>query len=137
MMRGPWFGCLLPGLLIGGAALRAASVDPSTLDGKVLFGYQGWFNCPNDGSPRPTWSSWARSVPAAGTLTIDMYPDLRELDADELCEVPGMTIGGKPAYVYSAWNRKTVLRHFRWMEEYGLDGVGVPASRGRLSRPLL
>jgi len=34
-----------------------------------------------------------------------------------------MTISGKPAYVYSAWNRKTVLRHFRWMKEYGLDGV--------------
>ena len=36
-----------------------------------------------------------------------------------------MTIGGKPAYLFSAWNRKTVLRHFRWMKEYGLDGVLV------------
>lgn len=100
-------------------------VDSSTLRGKVLLGYQGWFNCPGDGSPANNWRSWARGVPGAETLTIDMYPDLSELDADERCAVPGMTIAGKQAYLYSAWNKKTVLRHFRWMKEYGLDGVLV------------
>jgi hypothetical protein len=52
-----------------------------------------------------------------------MYPDLSELDADERCVTPGLTVGGKPAALYSAWNPKTVDRHFRWMKEYGLDGV--------------
>ena len=52
-----------------------------------------------------------------------MYPDLRELDADERCAVPGMTIGGQPAYLFSSRNQKTVSRHFRWMQQYGLDGV--------------
>jgi hypothetical protein len=97
--------------------------DPSTLHGKVLLGYQGWFSCPGDGSPANNWRSWARGVPAPATLTIDMYPDLRELDPDERCPVPEMTIGGAPAYLYSAWNRKTVERHFLWMKQYGLDGV--------------
>jgi hypothetical protein len=99
--------------------------DPSTLDRKVLLGYQGWFNCAGDGAPENNWRSWARGVPAPETLTVDMYPDLSELEPDELCPVPGMTIGGKPASLYSAWNRKTVVRHFRWMKEYGLDGVLV------------
>jgi hypothetical protein len=107
------------------AVFAADRVDSSTLIGKVLLGYQGWFNCPGDGSPRNSWRSWARGVPAANTLTVDLYPDLRELDPDERCAVPGMTIGANPAYLYSAWNRKTVLRHFRWMKEYGLDGVLV------------
>jgi hypothetical protein len=112
--------------LAASATTRAADqVDATTLDGKVLLGYQGWFNCPGDGSPQNNWRSWSRGAPAADTLTIDLYPDLRELDADERCAVPGMTIGGKPAYFYSAWNRKTVLRHFQWMKEYGLDGVLV------------
>src|SRR5207248_2188067 len=75
-------------------------VDSSTLDGKVLFGYQGWFGCPDDALQEKNWSHWARGTPAADTLVIDMYPDLRELDADERCAVPGMTIGGKPAYLY-------------------------------------
>jgi hypothetical protein len=115
--------------------VNAASdrVDPSTLNGKVLLGYQGWFNCPGDGSPHNNWRSWAHGVPAADTLTIDLYPDLTELDPDERCTVSGMTIAGKPAYLYSAWNRKTVLRHFRWMKEYGLDGVLVQRFVGTIA----
>jgi hypothetical protein len=113
-------------LLLWCVESRAAdAVNPSTLRGKVLLGYQGWFNCPGDGSPGNNWRTWARGTPAPDTLTIDMYPDLSEFDRDELCEVPGMTIGGKPAYLFSAWNPKTVNRHFRWMKEYGLDGVLV------------
>jgi hypothetical protein len=115
---------LVATLFCGGGS-AADKVDSSKLTGKVLLGYQGWFNCPGDGAPDNNWRTWARGVPAPDTLTIDMYPDLGEFDRDELCEVPGMTIGGKPAYLFSAWNRKTVSRHFRWMKEYGLDGVLV------------
>jgi hypothetical protein len=104
------------------AAQAAGSVDASTLDNKVLIGYQGWFQCPGDGT---NWSHWSRGVPAAETLTIDLYPDLRELDSDEHCEIPGMTIEEKPAYLFSSRNPKTVSRHFRWMKEYRLDGVLV------------
>jgi hypothetical protein len=106
------------------AAVRAAgAVDPSTLDNKVLIGYQGWFTCPEDGSGR--WTHWSRGAPTPETLTVELYPDLRELDADERCAVPGMTIGGQPAYLFSSRNQKTVSRHFRWMQQYGLDGVLV------------
>jgi hypothetical protein len=113
-------------LALSCAVLRGADkVDASTLNNKVLLGYQGWFNCPGDGSPHNNWRSWSRGVPAADTLTIDLYPDLRELDADERCAVPGMTIDGKPAYLFSAWRPKTVRRHFEWMKQYGLDGVLV------------
>jgi len=54
-----------------------------------------------------------------------MYPDLREFDRRDLCVVPGMTLGSAPAYLYSAQNPKIVSAHFRWMKEYGLDGVLV------------
>jgi hypothetical protein len=39
----------------------------------------------------------------------------------------------KAACIYSAWNRKTVLRHFRWMQEYGLDGVLVQRFVSRIA----
>jgi hypothetical protein len=62
------------------SCLRAAgSVDPFTLSGKVLLGYQDWFNCPGDGAADNNWRSWARGVPAADRLTVDLHPDLREL----------------------------------------------------------
>jgi len=102
-------------------AVRAA--DPSTLDGKVLLGYQGWFTCASDDSKR--WTHWSRGAPTPETLTVDVYPDVSELEPDERCEIPGMTVAGKPAYLFSSRNPKTVLRHFRWMQQYGLDGVLV------------
>ena len=49
-------------LLAAGALLAAApgDPDPKTLDKKVLFGYQGWFNCAGDGAPENNWRSWSR-----------------------------------------------------------------------------
>ena len=119
-------------LLLCAAALRAADPDPSTLENKVLIGYQGWFTCPSDGSGR--WTHWSRGVPTPATLTVDLYPDVTELDADERCEIPGMTIAGKPAYLFSSRNPKTVARHFRWMKQYGLDGVLVQRFVGEIPR---
>jgi enterochelin esterase-like enzyme len=103
-------------------------VDNSTLEGKVLFGYQGWFDCGSN------WSHWSRGVPAPDTLVIDMYPDLKEFDPADLCAVPGMTIAGKPAYLFSSRNPRVVARHFRWMEEYGLDGALVQRFIGETAR---
>jgi len=114
------------------ATASATAVDSTSLDGKVLIGYQGWFTCPNDGSQR--WTHWSRGVPSAETLTVDLYPDLRELAADERCEVPGMSVDGKPAFLFSSRNQKTVSRHFRWMREYGLDGVLLQRFVGTIAR---
>ena len=118
------------------AASAAQAVDFTTLDGKVLLGYQGWFNCPGDGDANRGWRSWAKGTPSANTLTVDMYPDLTEFDRADLYPLPGFTIRGQQAFIYSAMNPKVVARHFQWMKDYGLDGVliqrfvvGIPARR--------
>ena len=36
-------------------------VNASTLSGKVMCGYQGWFNCEGDGADL-NWVHWAASV---------------------------------------------------------------------------
>lgn len=124
---------IVPILLLCSTSLFAADVvDPSTLNHKVLVGYQGWFTCPSDGSGR--WTHWSRGVPTADSLTIELYPDVSELDPDERCEIPGMTISGKPAYLFSSRNPKTVSRHFRWIKQYGLDGVLVQRFVGEIRR---
>ncbi len=112
--------------------LCGADVDPSTLNNKVLIGYQGWFTCPSDGSGR--WTHWSRGVPTPDTLTVELFPETSELDPDERCEIPGMTIDGKPAYLFSSRNPKTVSRHFQWMKQYGLDGVLVQRFVGEIRR---
>jgi hypothetical protein len=104
--------------------LRNAPVDASTLSNKLMFGYQAWFACTNDGSPPNRWVHWFRSqTPVATNATFDFWPDVSELDSDELFST-GMTLpGGAPARLYGAYKSKTVLRHFRWMHDYGIDGV--------------
>ena len=102
----------------------APEVDASTMTGKLLMGYQGWFACPGDGSPSSRWIHWFRSQnPVATNATVDFWPDVSELDADELFATSMTYSNGSPAKLYSAYNAKTVLRHFKWMRDNHLDGV--------------
>src|SRR6476620_11117497 len=66
-------------------AAAASGIDPTTLDGKLMFGYQGWFGCPGDGSPLDTWEHWFRrgGAPTASTLRVDLWPDVSELSESE------------------------------------------------------
>jgi len=106
--------------------IHAQAVDTSTLTGKVLLGYQGWFRCPGGGTSGTNWSHWTRSgAPTEASISIDMYPDMREFEPGEACAIPNMTVGAGPAYLFSSGNSKTVARHFKWMQHYGLDGVLV------------
>jgi hypothetical protein len=105
--------------------------DASTLAGKVLLGYQGWFDCPWGGAG--AWHAWSRGTPSPDTLTVDMYPELSEFAPADLCLLPGFTLAGRPAYLYSARSSNVVARHFRWMQEYGLDGVLVQRFVGTIA----
>jgi hypothetical protein len=72
-------------------------------------------------------------APSADSLTIGLYPDLGELDSDERFAVPGMTIGPQSGVHLLGVESKTVLRHFRWMQEYGLDGALVQRFMSRIA----
>jgi hypothetical protein len=110
------------------AALRyfalALTVDRSTMTGKLLMGYQGWFACPADGSANNKWVHWfGNNTPDAANAQFDFWPDTSELDADELFATSLTYSNGSPAKLYSAYKQKTVVRHFKWMQENHLDGV--------------
>ena len=101
----------------------AKGIDSSTLKGKVVTGYQGWFNCPGDGSGLG-WVHWAQDEFApGGNITVDAWPDVSEYDDDELYDTGFKHADGSVAKVFSSHNRKTVLRHFKWMADYGIDGA--------------
>ena len=104
-----------------------AGVDPTTLTGKVMTGYQGWFNCEGDGAGLG-WTHWARNrhkTFGPGNVTVDFWPDVSEYDDDELYTTAFTYADGTPARTFSSHNRKTVVRHFQWMAEYGIDGAFV------------
>jgi len=112
----------------------APEVDASTMTGKLLMGYQGWFGCPGDSSANSGWIHWFRSQnPVATNATVDFWPDVSELDPDELFTTSMTYPGGAPAKLYSAYNSKTVLRHFKWMRDNHLDGVFLQRFSGGLS----
>ncbi|TWU21827.1 sulfatase-like hydrolase/transferase [Bythopirellula polymerisocia] len=107
------------------SSVASQEADRSTLTGKVMCGYQGWFNCEGDGA-QLGWKHWARNrkqLFAPGNVTVDLWPDLSEFDPDELYDTGFTNTDGSIAKVFSSNNRKTVLRHFRWMQDYGIDGV--------------
>jgi len=104
-----------------------SGVDPSTLTGKVMTGYQGWFNCAGDGA-HLGWTHWARDRKKTfgpGNITVDLWPDVSEYDDDELYTTAFTHEDGTLARTFSSHNRKTVIRHFKWMADYGIDGAFV------------
>jgi hypothetical protein len=107
-------------------------VDATTLTGKVICGYQGWFRTAGD----PSGAGWVHYV--AGNfndVTVEMWPDLLEYNHEEKYPVPGWTFtDGKQSYLFSSANKASVLRHFQWMETYGIDGVAVQRFGAGLSK---
>ena len=103
----------------------AAIIDPTTVRGRVMCGYQGWFRCPSDPA-NLGWIHWSRqsSRLAPETLSFEMWPDLADYSASERYPAPGFTYpAGQPAELFSSDNPRTVLRHFEWMRDYGIDGA--------------
>jgi len=113
-----------------------SDIDATTLDGKVLCGYQGWFNTPCDGESFG-FGHWGSGLEEpGGRFSVDMWPDTSECEANDTCEVPGLKMpDGSAARLYSAYRKGPVLLHCRWMRQYGIDGVFVSRFVGESTNP--
>jgi hypothetical protein len=101
----------------------AAAGGDYSLIGKIMCGYQGWFNCPSDGTTRG-WIHWGSSTTSftPSNCTVDMWPDMTEMTTGEKF-LASSFYDGKDRYVFSSHNLTTVRRHFQWMQQNGIDGV--------------
>ncbi|MFM7244610.1 MAG: glycoside hydrolase family 71/99-like protein [Planctomycetaceae bacterium] len=99
----------------------AAATHRDGLEGRVLCGYQGWFAAEGDGG-RVGWRHWCDG--RNGRVTVDLLPDVSELPPDERFT---LRVGrdGPAVEVFSSARMAAVRMHFRWMREYGIDGVFV------------
>jgi len=84
--------------------------------GLMMAGYQGWFRAQGDGTNarRYAYGDEQRSG-------IDMWPDVSEYEKSY--ETPWKLADGKPARFFSSHDKSTVDLHFKWMQQYGVDGV--------------
>ncbi|CAL1517941.1 glycoside hydrolase family 71/99-like protein [Chitinophaga sp. MM2321] len=84
--------------------------------GLVMAGYQGWFRAEGDGtsSRRHVYGDETRSG-------IDAWPDVSEYE--QTYATPFLLKDGSQARFFSSHDKSTVDLHFKWMQEYGVDGV--------------
>ena len=103
-----------------------------TYRGLVMAGYQGWHGTPGDGCPHNPAEGWPHYASVAqqpfvfepGVLrnNIDFWPDVSEYEMTYAAT--GFTSpDGTTTRLYSSYDASTVSLHFKWMKQYGIDGV--------------
>ena len=108
-----------------------AVVPNQTMTGKVMTGYQGWFNAPGDGAG----FDWRHFGDTPGNVDFEMWPDMTELGPGERFPTHFKHKDGQVAELFSSYKEATVLRHFKWMRDYGLDGVFLQRFASQLRDP--
>jgi hypothetical protein len=87
-----------------------ATLYPS-YKGLIMAGYQGWFRVSENGTMYPDETK----------VRIDMWPDVSEY---EKTYPTGLKLAdGSVARFFSSTDKSTIDLHFKWMKDYGLDGI--------------
>jgi hypothetical protein len=87
-----------------------------TFHGRIMAGYQGWFRAAGDGS-----SAQRYAYGDENRSSMDMWPDLSEYT--KTYPTSFTTADGKKAHFFSSLDNSTTDLHFKWMQQYGVDGV--------------
>ena len=85
-------------------------------NGLVMAGYQGWFRAAGDGSSAKHYAYGDENQ-----SSIDLWPDVTEYA--KTYETPFDQTDGKKARFFSSLDQTTIDLHFKWMQDYGVDGV--------------
>lgn len=112
------------GISTYGAASRHSSetMYPS-FKGLIMAGYQGWFRGPTDGTNQGFGHYGTGKAFDETHCTIDAWPDVEEYP--NKYKTSFIHKDGKPAYVFSSVDKSTTDLHFKWMKDYGVDGVFI------------
>lgn len=89
----------------------------------VMAGYQGWFAANGDQSERG-WYHYQNGNCGGffpGCCAIDFWPDMTEYTKKYAS--PFKYADNSTAYLYSPYDAESVDLHFKWMKDYGIDGV--------------
>lgn len=104
---------VLASVCVGAAAgpKHAQKSEFPSYEGLVMAGYQGWFHNPGGGD--------MYSDP--NDIRIDMWPDVSEYE--KTYPTAYRHADGSVARFFCSDDESTVKTHFKWMKQYGVDGV--------------
>jgi len=100
-------------------------------EGLVMAGYQGWFNAEGDGADRG-WYHYRgdNNKFEPGLTKVDFWPDMA--DYTKKYKSPFKFADGSDAFLFSSYDEETIDLHFKWMKEYGIDGVHMQRFLGEV-----
>jgi len=105
----------------------------TSYNGLVMCGYQGWFTAEGDGAGRGWHHYEKHNQFKPGISTIDFWPDVSEYEITYETEFEFEN--GEKAHVYSPYDEESVDLHFKWMKEYGIDGVFMQRFVSEIKNP--
>ncbi|PNP58289.1 hypothetical protein THARTR1_01804 [Trichoderma harzianum] len=118
----------LSGLLLAAAASIAVAHGH---EGKWLYGYQGWFRKPASGVNNH-WSPNG-GTPGPDNVEFEFVPDVSQYPANCLFTSTLTAPNGQPVQLYDNTCQGVVDLHFKWMQQYGIDGIIVQRFLSHLS----
>lgn len=98
----------------------------NSIQNLVMTGYQGWFSAAGDESKRG-WYHYKNTNCGGfhpGCSSVDFWPDI----TDEYVKTypsPFHFEDGSTAPLFSSYDKETVDLHFKWMQDYGIDGAYI------------
>jgi len=116
----------------------ATASSYSEFIGKTVAGYQAWFVA---GTPTSGWTHWnhkTSAAPGPGTMSFEVCPDITEYPDEVLKPTNFALMGnGKPLKLFSSASKEVIDVHYRWMREYGIDGVAVQRFIGNIGSAII
>lgn len=100
--------------------------QPDRLKAGVFAGYQAWFRTSCD-TEFSGWEHWAGgNNPAPGAVKFELWPDMREFAAGDVCATALGNLGnGSADTLYAAGHAGVINKHFEWMQSTGIDGIAL------------
>ena len=116
-----FFLAILVSQTVAGNNKHSKSSQFTSYAGLAMCGYQGWFRAEGDG----TNNGWAhfgnKGKFDLDNVKIDLWPEVSEYE--KTYPTTFQFADGSNAKVFSSWDKSTVDLHFKWMNDYKIDGV--------------
>ncbi|WP_448903397.1 sialate O-acetylesterase [Eubacterium sp.] len=117
---------------------RRGKTEHAEFTGKSFAGYQAWFGT---GSQKTGWGHYdygdkeedGTSWPRKDHISIDYFPYVKDYDESALAQTGFANLGsGEPTKLFDSTNDNVIDTHFKWMNQYGIDGAAIQRFAGTI-----